>query len=79
VNLKFALVMLSWYEVAVHLGAIRICLPCFFFRSLTSVSIVEFEVKVTRVNVSVSHNKKVEKDVRENPSDCASNEFCTFC
>ena len=50
-----------------------------FFRSLTSVSSMEFQVKFIRVNISMSHNKKVEKDVRENPSDCASIEFCTFC
>lgn len=50
-----------------------------FFRSLTSVSSVEFQVKVTRVHISVLHYKKVEKDVRENPNDCASSEFCTFC
>lgn len=70
--------MLSWYEVAVHSGAIKICLLC-FFRSLTSVSSVEFQVKVTNVHISVLHNKKVGKDVRENPNDYASSEFCTFC
>lgn len=29
--------------------------------------------------ISVSHKKKVEKDVRENPSDCATNEICALC
>jgi hypothetical protein len=70
-----ALAMLSWYDVAVlsefvcHVAYIS-CLS--FQRGIS--------VEGCRVHdFTLSRNKKDEKDVGENPSDCAISEFCTFC